>query len=61
MTTGCSQVQVSAMAGRNMRQAVRTEWVNAYANEVTERTVEYVTESTPVHGWDWLRPMCREA
>ncbi|MCZ4120114.1 hypothetical protein O3X23_12100 [Streptomyces sp. H39-S7] len=49
------------MAARNMRWGVRTEYVNIYADEVGGHAVEYVTDSTPEHGWDWLRPVCRRA
>lgn len=48
-----------------MRWAVRTEYVNAWANEVVnevrEYAVEYVTDSTPEHGWERLRPVSWEA
>lgn len=44
-----------------MRWGVRTEYGGGYADEVSEHAVEYVTDSTPEHGRDWLRPVCREA
>ncbi|MDF9815500.1 hypothetical protein M2266_004731 [Streptomyces sp. SPB162] len=44
-----------------MRWDVRTEYVKASADEVSGHAVEYVTDSTSEHGWEWLRRVCREA